>query len=436
MKILTRIMLLVVMLISFLGFNMKTYANPSAANGDYGLSCTNTAYGAQNGAAYIKAGNSSNSTGASSGHSAYGVYVGLDCVYSGAGRTNSSAIVGGEIARAAANAVIGAVSERLSSAMSMNSDTAANMSYSSNGSGIGMAANHIIGGLSIWTSFSSSSFENDQTYTGVRLDSNQYDASSSAMTVGLDKRIGNMLVGLAYTGFSSDIDTTVNGGTIDTEGETLGIYFGLNSGVLNISAGAGTGEYEIDTTRKDLGSLLTIKADDVTADVTYYHLNVSGTLNRGKLSFSPRVAYRNFDLDLPAFTDIVPNDSNTMRDESAAGSVSGTTTNVNVSGKTYSSDMTEAGLSIALSLNGKLIPYVDLAYVNEDTTGGAYQLERTTDGTAADLSASNPDGYITYGGGFILNISNKVNGYVDIKETTNREDFSETTISGSLKLRF
>ena len=42
---------------------------------------------------------------------------------------------------------------------------------------------------------------------------------------------------------------------------------------------------------------------------TYYHVNVSGTeMNRGKLSFRPRVAYRNFDLDLPAFTDIVPDD--------------------------------------------------------------------------------------------------------------------------------
>jgi len=322
----------------------------------------------------------------------------------------------------------------------MNSDTAANMSYSSNGSGIGMAANHIVGGLSVWTSYSSSSFENDQTYTGVRLDSNQYDASASSMTLGLDKRFGNLLIGLAYTGFDSDIDTTVNGGSIQTEGETLGVYFGLDTGALNISAGAGTGEYEIDTKRRDLGSLNTIKADDITADVTYYHLNVSGTLNRGKLSFSPRVAYRNFDLDLPAFTDIVPDDSNTMVDFAAAGNqstnVSGATTDVNVSGKTYSSDMTEAGLSIALSTNGKLTPYVDFSYVTEDTTGAAYQTERTTDGTAADLGASNPDGYITYGGGFILNLSNKVNGYLDIKETTSREDYSETTISGSLKLRF
>ncbi len=56
--------------------------------------------------------------------------------------------------------------------------------------------------------------------------------------------------------------------------------------------------------------------------------------------------------------------------------------------------------------------------------------------SAADLDASAADGYITYGGGFILNLSNKVNGYVSISETTNREDYSETTISGSLKLKF
>ena len=172
------------------------------------LSCTNTAYGAQHGGRYIAAGNEA--VGDSSATTAYGVYVGLDCVYSGAGRTNSSAIVGGEIARAAANAVVGAVSQRLSTAMSMNSHAAANMSYSSNGNGIGMAANHIVGGMSIWTNFSSSTFENDQTYTGVRLDSNNYDADASAMTIGVDKRLGNVIVGLAYTGFDSEIDTTVN----------------------------------------------------------------------------------------------------------------------------------------------------------------------------------------------------------------------------------
>ena len=67
--------------------------------------------------------------------------------------------------------------------------------------------------------------------------------------------------------------------------------------------------------------------------------------------------------------------------------------------------MTEAGLSIAFQLVvAKLTPYVDVAYVNEDTTSAAYNNEATTDGTAADLDASAPDGYITYGGGFMLKL--------------------------------
>jgi len=430
MNILNKIMLLGVMTVSLIAFNMKVYANPSAANGDYGLSCTNDAYGAHLGTEYIEAGNNALAATLHTGSSGYGVYVGLDCVYSGAGRTNSSAIVGGEIARAAANAVVGAVSNRLSSAMAMSSHAAANMSYSSNGSGIGMAANHVTGGLSVWTNFSSSNFENDQTFTGVRLDSNQYDANASAVTIGVDKRLGNLIIGLAYTGFDSDIDTKANSGNIKTEGETVGIYVGMNTGAFTISAGAGTGEYEIETRRKDLGSLLDIKASDITADVTYYHLNLSGTVNRGRLSFTPRLAYRNFDLDLPAFTDIVPNDANTLATDTL------TTADESIAGKTYSSDMTEAGLSVALSTGKRLVPYFDLAYVTEDTTEAAYQIERTTDGTAADLGASAADGYVSYGGGVILNLSNKVNGYVAISETTNREDYNETTISGSLKLKF
>ena len=109
------------------------------------------------------------------------------------------------------------------------------------------------------------------------------------LTVGVDKRFGNIIVGLAYTGFDSDIDTKVNKGTIKTEGETIRYLCRFKYRCFTISAGAGQGEYEIDTTRKDLGSDLTIKASDITADVTYYHLTLSGTLNRGKLSFTPRV---------------------------------------------------------------------------------------------------------------------------------------------------
>jgi len=427
MKFFRNFIILALMSISALVFSSRAYAY-----GTYGISCTNTAFGTTGGSNYLQAASGTEATGAIS---AYGVYSGLDCAYAGAGRTNSSAIVGGEIARSAANAVIGAVTGRLSAAMNNNSDTAAHMSYSANGNGIGMAANHIVGGLSLWTNFTSSDFENDQTFTSVQFDSNNYDASSSAATIGIDKRLGNILIGLAYTSFDSDIDTTVNKGNIKTEGETIGIYVGLNTGAVNIHAGAGQGEYEIETRRKDLGSGLDITGSDITADVTYYHLGLSSTLNRGRLTFMPRVNYRNFDMDLPAFTDIVPDDGNSFSHGAAGTAIDRTTIDDSVSGKTYSSDMTEAGLSIALATSKKISPYFDLAYVTEDTTGAAYQNEATADGNS-DLGASAADGYITYGGGVILNLSSKVNGYVNITETTNREDFNETVVSGSLRLKF
>jgi hypothetical protein len=318
-------------------------------------------------------------------------------------------------------------------AMSANADTAAHMSYSSNSSGIGMAANHIVGGLSAWISYSSSNFENDQNFTQLSKDSNNYDGDASAMTFGLDKTFGNLLIGLNYTSFTSDITTKANSGTVDTEGDTLGLYVGLNTGVLSISAGGGMGEYEIDTARRDMGTgNVGIKADDVTADVQYYFVNISGTLNRGKLSFSPRVGYRNFDLDMPAFTDIVA-DVAPSTDLGAA--IDSTNADIAIGGKTYSSDMTEAGLSIALSTGTKLVPYFDVAYVKEDTSKASYSSELVDD-SVAELNASAPDGYVTYGGGFILNLSSKVNGYVNVSETTNREDYKETTISGDLRIKF
>ena len=152
-----------------------------------------------------------------------------------------------------------------------------------------------------------------------------------------------------------------------------------------------------------------------------------------KITFN-NVNYRNFDIDLPAFTDVVPDDGNSFT--GAFGQASDfTTADDSVAGQTYSSDMTEAGLSIALAMNAKLTPYFDIAYVNEDTTSAAYQIEATADGNS-DLGASASDGYITYGGGVMLNLSSKVNGYVSISETTNREDYNETVVSGSLRLKF
>ncbi len=416
----------------FVASTLAINYNVQGAASTYGVSCTNTSYGTQLGGVYLGAGVLTTLNGQGN---TYGMYTSTDCVYGGAGRTNSSAIVGGEIARAAANAIVGSVTNRINSvlAMSANPDTAAHMSYSADGSGIGMAANHIVGGLGAWVSYSSSSFDNDQTFSNLSTDSNNFDGSADAMSFGIDKTFGNMLVGINMTSFTSDIDTLANGGTIDTEGETYGLYFGINTGALSLSAGGGTGEYEIDTNRKDLGTgNLGIKGTDITADIQYYFVNASATLSRGKLSFTPRVGYRNFDLDMPAFTDIVPD---VAASTNLGAAIDSTNADEAIGGKTYSSDMTEAGLSIALSAGAKLIPYIDVAYVSEDTTKASYATELSTDGVA-ELNASAPDGYVTYGGGLVLNLSSKVNGYLNFQETTSRDDFNETTISGNLRIKF
>jgi hypothetical protein len=433
MNFLKKIIMFGVMSVSLIALNMKANAATTSSSGDYGLSCTNDAYGG-----HVAQTTDGQTNGyLNNGDLSYGIYTGEDCAYSGAGRTNSSVIVGGEIARAAANAIIGAVNGRLSSALAMNDNTAAHMSYSSNGNGIGMAANHLVGGLSLWSNFTSSNFENDQVFSNVQLDSNNLDGDASSMSFGIDKRFGNLLVGILGSSFDSDINTTANKGNITTEGETYGLYVGMNTGPVVFSAGAGTGEYEVSTTRKDLGSLLNITANDIVADVQYWHVNLSSNFSRGKLSFSPRVGYRSFELDMPAFIDVVPSDNNTFYINGSSKDDVGikVTSDENVSGQTYSSKMTEAGISVALSTNGKLVPYVDVAYVNESTTSASYTTEKVTD-DATDLAASAPDGYVTYGGGVMLNMSGKVSGYVNISETTNRTDFTETSISGTLKIKF
>ena len=91
--------------------------------------------------------------------------------------------------------------------------------------------------------------------------------------------------------------------------------------------------------------------------------------------------------------------------------------------------------SIALSAGSKLVPFIDVAYVNEDSTGAAYGSELAND-DGNDLAASSPDGYMTYGGGVMLNLSGNVNGHLTVTETSSRDDFSETTVSGALKIRF
>ena len=50
--------------------------------------------------------------------------------------------------------------------------------------------------------------------------------------LGIDKTFGNIIVGLVTTNFDTDLTVTANGGTYKADGNTYGIYAGINTGVL------------------------------------------------------------------------------------------------------------------------------------------------------------------------------------------------------------
>ena len=53
-----------------------------------------------------------------------------------------------------------------------------------------MAANRLLGGLSLWSNYTDSTFDNDQTFTRKSIDSNNGIGDSNALSVGIGKQLG------------------------------------------------------------------------------------------------------------------------------------------------------------------------------------------------------------------------------------------------------
>ena len=68
------------------------------------------------------------------------------------------------------------------------------------------------------------------------------------------------------------------------DGTTYGIYAGINTGVLMVTAGYGVGSYDVDTERLDLGTGTTTITGTSEADVSYMHLAATAMLQRGKFT--------------------------------------------------------------------------------------------------------------------------------------------------------
>lgn len=447
---LKRILAVAIVAVMSLGMFSINIAN---AAGTYSISCKNDAYGMQLGsdytaAAYVYVGvGAGNATSSSVLADQYlirgnvGAYVGNDCLYAGAADTNGTAVVAGDVARLAVNAIVGAVSNRIDMAYAARNSgaSATGLSFTTQGDGISMSANGLVGGLGIWADVGSSDIKNTQTFTSVRLDSNKYDGDASSYSIGVDKAFGKALVGIVVSNLDTDFKTTFNDGTYKQEVDTYGVYIAYKTSMLTIDLGMGQGDSTIDTTRRDLGNDNTITGS-TTADIEYSNARIAAQFNRGKFSIVPSVSYRQMSMDIAAFTDDRPNENSSTVSGGAntifsSNNATLTVTDDTIAARSVESETMEAGINVSANL-GALVPYLNLSYATEDTTKAAYKTEAGTDGTAADIAASNYSSSYTVGGGVNFMIGSHINGGLRLGTVKGRDDWQENYMAGNVSIGF
>ena len=443
--------ILTVAIAAVMTLGMFSY-NVANAAGTYSISCKNDAYGMHLGtdytaAAYVYTGAANGLTSSTVQADQYiirgdqGAYVGNDCLYAGSADTNGTAVVAGDVARLAVNAIVGAVSNRVNMAYAAGNSgaSATGLSFTTQGDGVSMSANNLVGGLGLWADMGNTNIENTQTFTNVRLDSNRYDGDASSYSLGVDKSFGNALVGIVVSNLDTDFKTTFNDGTYKQNVDTYGLYAAYKTSVLTIDLGFGQGDSTIDTTRRDLGNDQTITGK-TTADIEYSNARIAAQFSRGKFSIVPSVSYRTMSMDIAAFTDDRPNDvSGTVEGGEdtifTADNATLTVTDDAIAARTVDSETMEAGINISANL-GMMVPYINVSYATEDTTQASYKTEAGTDGSALDIAASNYSESYTIGGGINFMIGSNISGGVRAGMINGREDWEESYMSGNISLGF
>jgi len=434
--------------------------NTANAAGTYSISCKNDAYGMHLGSDYTSvayvydsnaaAGMTGNGLatlnsrvyligGPNDAHSA--AYVGNDCIYSGAGDTNGTAVVAGDVARLAVNAIVGAVSNRVDMAFAAQNSgaSATGLSFTTHADGGAMSANNMIAGIGFWADYSNSDIENTQAFSNVRLDSMRYSGDSSSYSVGVDKAFGNALVGLVVSNLDTDFKTTFNDGTYKQSVDTYGIYLAYKTSMLQIDLGMGQGDSSIDTTRRDLGNDKTITGS-TTADIEYSNARISAEFTRGRYSIVPSVSYRTLSMDMAAFTDVRPSDDSATVVGGAAtifstGNATLTASDDTIGAATYESETMSVGIGVSANL-GRLVPYLNFSYDNEDTTRGKYKTEVGTDGNNSETASTNYSSSVKVGGGVNFMINSNINGGLRAGWITGRDDWEESYMGANVNVGF
>jgi len=435
-----------------LGIFSMNFAN---AAGTYNISCKNDAYGMHLGSdytdqAYVYVGAAGGLTSSTDSSAQYLIggpkaghqeaYVGNDCIYAGAGDTNGTAVIAADVARMAVNAIVGAVTNRIDMAYASKgaSASATGLTFTTQSDGVSMAANKIIGGLSVWGDMANSDFENTQTFTNVRVDSMRFDGSNSSYSYGVDKAFGNAIIGLVVSNLDTDIKTKFNDGTYKQSVDTYGVYLAYKTSILQIDLGMGTGDSNIDTTRRDLGNDFIITGK-TTADIEYSNARISANFTRGRLSIVPSASYRQMSMDIAGFTDVRPDDNAALvgveHNLFSTANATLTTTDDVISARSVESTAMDIGVKLSANL-GKIVPYINLSYSKEDTTAAAYKTEAGTDGNSQEAAGSKYTNSTHIGGGINFMLGSHITGGIRAGSIGGRKDWEEEYVAGSISVGF
>lgn len=322
---------------------------------------------------------------------------------------SSTVATGSAITRVATASTAGLISGRVSGAVGAiggGTDTGAlgaKSFYAGSGTQVGEGKS--AGGgerrIGVWTNIAYSNIEDD-------LSSTAYDGNVYSLLVGADYQVSDrFLVGLAIGYENIDLDTTFNLGSIEADGFTIAPYAGYVINryfTVDVSGGFNSSETDLTRTSPITSSVITGQMD---SSRWFVGGNLNGHYQVKRISLLGRVGLLYASESQDAFTE------------------SDTTFNPD---REIDLGQLRIGAQVAYSI-GKVQPYVTGTYEYD------FNRELVVVGTGQATPANDRSGF-EVGGGVRFALSGRVSGGIEGTTHVGRDDFSSTSVSGNVRIKF
>ena len=321
----------------------------------------------------------------------------------------STVTIGPSITRVAASLTFGVISDRVFDAVGAiggatdTGDLGAKSFYAGRvtQAGEGKSAGGGERRVGVWANVAYSDIEDD-------LSSTAYDGNLFSLLVGADYRVSDrFLVGLAIGYENIDVDTTFNRGDIEADGVTVAPYAGYVINryfTVDVSGGYTDSDTDMSRTSPISGSVITGQMDSSRWFVggnlnAHYQVNRISLLGRAGLLYATETQ--------DAFTE------------------SDTTFNPE---RDIDLGQLRIGAQIAYRM-GKVQPYVTGTFEYD------FNREKIVVGAGQATPANDRSGF-EVGGGVRFALSDRVSGGIEGSTHVGRDDFSSTSVSGNVRIKF